>query len=184
MSTKRCAVRISAVKGTSKQEILAKLKRLEDKGLIVEQLSDTGVTTNFRVIVEKWPTDKEIESLSIWKSSGLVCRPWRGPIQDLTKRNRIRRLISGLHASMKKSDILTKLGGLYARNLHRFEVQPYVFPNQRDKNDKNFIIEISATDKNGTVDDSLTEYCTSLNIRIRPWKGRVHGTERDKPKFI
>ena len=79
---------------------------------------------------------------------------------------------------------MKKLHVLYSPESNKFEVEQFEFPNQKNKNEKNFIIEITANDKNGSVNDALTDYCQKLNIKTRPWKGRLPNTEKDKPKFI
>ena len=140
-------------------------------------------TANFRVVCEKVPENEDLSNLAFWKTAGLSARRWTSVIQDLNKRTRIRRLITGLDAYNPNSQeefIKQRIESMYSNET--IKIQKFDFKNQRSSI-TNFVLEIeSKTDSN--VIDLLTSYCNSRSIKIRPWKGKLPGSEITKlPTF-
>ena len=140
-------------------------------------------TANFRVVCEKVPENQDLSNLAFWKTAGLSARRWTSVIQDLSKRTRIRRLITGLDAYNPNSQeefIKQRIQTMYSNET--IKIQKFDFKNQRSSI-TNFVLEIeSKNDSN--VTDLLTPYCTSRFIKIRPWKGKLPGSEVTKlPTF-
>jgi hypothetical protein len=169
------AIKVSAEKGTDLQRIKEiSTKNIEHFECSFDELQKT-VTANFRIVCSKTPVNIELSKMQFWKENGLEVRPWSGLIQDLTKRTKIRRLVSGLNAydiNSNKNHITDKFCKMYD-NSHKITVQEFNFKKQTHKM-KNFVIEIESINNNN-VNDLITDYCESRNIKIRPWRGKLPG---------
>jgi hypothetical protein len=140
-------------------------------------------TANFRVVCEKVPENQDLSNLAFWKTAGLSARRWTSVIQDLSKRTRIRRLITGLDAYNPNSQeefIKQRIQTMYSNET--IKIQKFDFKNQRSSI-TNFVLEIESTN-DSNVTDLITPYCNSRFIKIRPWKGKLPGSEVTKlPTF-
>ena len=180
---RKIAVRVSAKKGTSVTELQTKLIELNEYELTVESLSESVLTSNFRVICEKWTKSCDLSELSLWKNNDLVCRTWRGSIQNLALKNRLRKLITNLHSDTEKTEIVNKITEIYDNDNVEINVSSFVFPKQRNDTAKHFVVEISGKNTDCNVDDKISEYCSSRKIQIRPWRGKLPGFTK-KSKFV
>ena len=179
---KKVAVRVSAQKGVSVLEMETKLAELNKYEMNIESLSESTLTSNFRVVCEKWTKSIELNELSLWKDKDLVCRPWKGVIQNLALKNRLRKLITNLHVETEPDQIKNKIAELYS-NTADITVSPFVFPKQRDQAAKHFVVEILSKNLDN-IDDKITEYCTDKKIKIRPWRGKLPGSLNSTSKFV
>lgn len=181
---RRQAAKIIAGKGTSLETIKEICsKHIGNFECSFDTLKETQ-TANFRIVCEKVPVNQDLSKLVFWKNSGLLVRLWSSVIQDLNKRTRIRRLISGLDAFNPNSQvnyIKQRISSMYTNN-ETINIQMFNFKNQSSTT-KNYVIEIeSTTDQN--VHDHITDYCTSRYIKIRPWKGKLpESAKKSLPTF-
>jgi len=133
-------------------------------------------TENFRIVCEKVPENQDLSNLAFWKTAGLSVRRWTSVIQDLNIRTRIRRLITGLDAynpNSREEFIKQRIKSMFLNETVR--IQKFDFKNQRSSV-TNYVLEIESKN-NSNVTDLLTPYCTSRFIKIRPWKGKLPGSE-------
>jgi len=179
---KRCAVYVSAQKGTTEEQLMEKCKSsLLDYSLKVEKLPVETVTTNFRVTCESWPVNLELWKNQLWQKIGVKVRPWHGPIQDFLLKTKIRRLISKIDSNTPKYEIKNKVKMLYNSYTNlSIEIQEFQHKNQNE-NYKNYVVEISSNTQTN-IKDELSPYCTQHNIFIRPWKGKL--PQYSYPKFV
>ena len=76
LKVKRIAIKVIAPKRTKPNDIQEKMNELSTHELKIEQLNGK-IKSNFRVILENWAVEKDIEKMSFWKKCGLVCRAWK-----------------------------------------------------------------------------------------------------------
>merc|ERR1712071_553431 len=110
-----------------------------------ETLQETQ-TANFRVICEKLPVDLQLSKMRFWRDNGLIVREWKGTIQDLEKKTKIRRLISGLDAYNPNSNvnhIENRIKNMYENKNVKITIQEFTFKNQRSSY-KNYVIELES----------------------------------------
>ena len=126
-----------------------------------------------------------VDEIEIWKRIDVFCRRWHGPIQDLTLKKRIRRLITDLNSNTTTNDILFKVTELYKNDPEiEIKVNNFTFPKQKVTSGKHFIIEVM-TKSETTLQDTITEYCSNRKIKIRPWRGKLPQTlQNEKPTFV
>ena len=111
----------------------------------------------------------------------LNCRSWRGPIQDLKLKTKIRRLLKGLDSNTTEIEIQEKVKTLYNSNV-KIIIEEFVFPKQKDKSTKNFVVQIESND-HSFITDEITKYCLTRSVKVRPWKGKVPNTKKSVPTF-
>ena len=170
---KRCAVYVSAQKGTTAKQLEDKCDEYFKKySLKVEKLLAETVTSNFRVTCEKWPVNRDMSKCEQWHSLNVKVRPWHGPIQSLDFKPKIRRMISRIDSNTTMIEIKNKIESIHGNCADLcVRVQEFVHKIQNSHH-KNYVVEISSTSQHNVV-DKLTPYCKQNEIIIRPWKGKL-----------
>ncbi len=155
---------------------------LEKYEFKVETIPESHRSRSFRVVCEKWTKSCDLCDSIIWNNLGLSCRLWRGPIQDLKLKTKIRRLLKGLDSKTTENEIQEKVKTMYNSDV-KITVEKFIFPKQKDKSTKNFVIQIETVDNSSFVTDKITKYCLERNIKVRPWKGKIPNTQKPLPTF-
>lgn len=180
---RKTAVMVSTPNEISEEDLRTKLNNeLENYEFKVEALYESNRSSRFRVVCEKWTKSSNLCDSDIWKNRGLNCRAWRGPIQDLKLKTKIRRLLKGLDSKTTENEILEKVKTLYNLDV-KITVEKFIFPKQKDKNTKNFVVQIESNDNSSFITDEITKYCLTRNVKVRPWKGKVPNTQKTLPTF-
>jgi len=182
LTPRKVAVKVVTPNEITAEDLHAKLNNeLEKYDFRVEALNESSRNSNFRVVCEKWAKSCDLCDSIIWNNLGLNCRSWRGPIQDLKLKTKIRRLLKGLDSKTTETEIREKVKTMYNENV-KITVENFVFPKQKDKSVKNFVVQIETTDSSFLTDE-ITKYCLNRNVKIRPWKGKVPTPLKSLPTF-